>query len=131
MSEIVQIDGLADVIQKELDGYSGDVTSGTKKVVDTVAKGVMQTIKDHISFREISGRYVAAFRLKTVEETPFSKNVTWYVQSPQSHLTHLLEFGHAKRSGGRTRAFPHIQFGEEYALENLPKAIEDVVTSGH
>ncbi len=37
---------------------------------------------------------------------------------------HLLEFGHALRKGGRTRAFPHIAPAEEKAAQILEKEVE-------
>lgn len=42
-------------------------------------------------------------------------------------LTHLLEKGHAKVNGGRTRAFPHIAPVAEKAVENLFRDIKDGV----
>ena len=46
--------------------------------------------------------------------------VTYTVHSKtQYQLTHLLEYGHAKRGGGRTKAQPHIIKGEELAIKEL------------
>ena len=45
-------------------------------------------------------------------------------------LTHLLENGHAKRGGGRVRAFPHIAPAETAGTEQLVKDIERDLKKG-
>ena len=44
-------------------------------------------------------------------------------------LTHLLEYGHASRNGGRVKAQPHIIWVEESASEELMNSIMDAVES--
>lgn len=45
-------------------------------------------------------------------------------------LAHLLEFGHAKRGGGRVAARPYIAAAEQKGIEELEHAIERSLSHG-
>ena len=46
-----------------------------------------------------------------------------HAEKPEYALTHLLEKGHQKRSGGRTKAIVHIALAEEAAVDELEKEL--------
>jgi hypothetical protein len=74
-----------------------------------------------------TGEYVKAFKVKTIEESLGIHSKTWYVRYPYYTLTHLLEDGHkynVNGKSGNSKAYPHIKFGEEYAIKQLPIEIE-------
>ena len=119
------IDNLADMILKELENYSEGVTDGVKKAVDVVAKEVNVEIKKNVTFTQRSGQYVSSFKIKKTHEGRFNKGKTWYVSGGDHRLTHLLEKGHAKRGGGRTRAFPHIIYGEQLAIKRMEELAKE------
>ena len=45
-------------------------------------------------------------------------------------LTHLLEYGHATKTGGRTRAFRHVQPVSEKAEAKLEANVKKVIEKG-
>ena len=122
---MVTADKLANAIMEQLETYSEEVAEMMKKSVDKAANDCMRTIKGHISFQQHTGDYVKSFKLKTAYEDKASKRKLWYVGGEEYRLTHLLEYGHAKVNGGRTRAFPHVRFGEEIAQTNLVKYLKE------
>ncbi|NFF80435.1 hypothetical protein FDA09_11800 [Clostridium botulinum] len=128
----ISIDALADEINKELQNYSNEVTKNVKKSVDKVATEVNKEIKKHISFKQPTGRYVESFRIKTAYEGSFNKRKTWYVANGHYRLTHLLEKGHALKSGGRTNAYPHIIYGEIIAKKRMEELVKEAIkNAGH
>ena len=52
------------------------------------------------------------------------------VQEIHLQLAHLLEFGHAKRGGGRVAARPHIAAAEQAGIESFEQAIERSLRNG-
>lgn len=132
MSDAINIEDLASEIAKSLEMYTEEVTDNVKKAVDKVGDEVNEEIKKHITFRQLTGKYVKAFRLKTSFEDKFNKRKTWYVANGQHRLTHLLEKGHALRGGGRSSAYTHIKYGEEIAQKRMEElAKEAIENAGH
>ena len=123
----VQIDEMADLINEYMSGYTKEITDGVKKATDTVGKEVSEEIKRNITFKEHSGKYVKAFRVKTVFEDRYNKRNTWHVVNGQYRLAHLLEKGHALRQGGRARAYPHIIYGEELAKRRMEQLSKEAI----
>lgn len=129
---MISIDNLASEIVKELENYNENVTNEIKKAVDVVSKECKEEIKNHIEFKQHSGDYVKAFRLKTVSQDKYSKHITWYVGDGQYRLTHLLEKGHALHQGGRARAYHHIIYGEQLAKKRMEELSKEAITNaGH
>jgi hypothetical protein len=127
MSDPINIEDLASEIAKSLELYTEDVTDNIKKAVDTVGKEANEEIKNHINFRQPTGKYVKAFRVKTSYEDKFNKRNTWYVANGEHRLTHLLENGHALRDGGRSEAYPHIKYGDELAQKRMEELTKEAI----
>lgn len=123
----VDISELAEQITETLTEYTQEVSKKVKKAVDKTARQVNEEIKQHITFKDRTGEYRKAFRLKTVKENESGKIKVWHVKKPHYRLTHLLEKGHINKNGTRTRAFPHIKYGEEIAKKNLEQIVREEI----
>lgn len=132
MSNIdILADNLANEIVEALQKYGENVADDVKKGVDKVGKETNEEIKKHITFKQPTGKYVKAFRLKTVFEDRNDKRITWHVANGEHRLTHLLENGHALRQGGRAKAYPHIKYGEELAIKRMEEVAKEAIKNGN
>jgi len=128
MAKKVQVDGLADAINEELEEFADLTTEKMKKAVDDAGKTVKKEISATAPVGK-TGKYSKSWRTKTTMETSMKKEVTVY--SPSRYMiAHLLENGHAKRGGGRVKAIPHIAPAEEAGIKQLEADIERAIRNG-
>ena len=121
MSRTVSIGEMADAIMEDLQEYADAASIDVKAAVRKSANTVKRQIGEKAPVGK-TGRYAKSWRVKTTEEN--SQKLIQTVHSPKRYmLAHLLEKGHAKRNGGRTRAIPHIAPAEQAGVEQLETLI--------
>ena len=73
--------------------------------------------------RERPGPMQKSWAVKNTKENARALEVTVYSRN-RYYLAHLLEFGHAKRGGGRVSGKAHIAPAEEAGIKQLEAEIE-------
>lgn len=125
MANPIKVDEIANEIANALSGYTVQVAEGVKVAADETMKELVADTKKDAPER--SGRYKKAIASKVRYESEYEKRLLWYVKKPYHALTHLLERGHAKRGGGRVKAYPHIEKNRENAATRFTERTKEVI----
>lgn len=112
---------LAKEITKTLKQYTTEVTEGIEEIKDDLAQEAVKKLKSGGPYKERTGKYSKSWSVKKVKSDRTIFNRKHY------QLTHLLEYGHASRNGGRVAARPHIEDVESYVVEQFEKRVEDLL----
>ena len=116
-----KVDQMAHVIMEGLQEYADLATEDMKAAVKKAGNKAKSDVQAGAPVR--TGKYKKSWAVKTTKENANAMEVTVHYKN-RYQLAHLLEFGHAKRGGGRTRAFPHIAPAEAAAAELLEQEVE-------
>lgn len=124
----VNVDGLSAAIAKEMQEYSEDFEKTLKSGIEEIAEETVQELKNDPNVPKKTGYYKKSFYTKKVASGHgYYRQV---VANKDYQLTHLLEFGHAKVNGGRTRAFPHFAPAEKRIEKKMDELIERAAHGG-
>lgn len=104
-----------DQFASALSDILGDIADGADEAVfqlvrDSVSEGRDEWRKNAESYGWEYGQFVT---FRTLRQ---KHGVEGHIFSRKPGLPHLLEKGHAKIGGGRTRAFPHVKPAADYAF---------------
>lgn len=116
-----KINQMAHVIMEGLQEYADLATEDMKAAVKKAGNKAKSDVQAGAPVD--TGRYKKSWTVKTTKENANAMEVTVHSKN-RYQLAHQLEFGHAKRGGGRTRAFPHIAPAEAAAAELLEREVE-------
>ena len=123
----IPIDKLADTVSEMLTDYADMASDEMKKAVKDAGNTVKKAIGEGAPVK--TGKYAKSWSVKNTKENAHALEVTVYSRN-RYQLAHLLEHGHAKRNGGRTRAIPHIAPAEQQGIEQLEREITRRLQNG-
>ena len=125
MARSVSAGSLADAIMDSVREYSSLAADEMKEAVREAGNTVRDEIREKAP--KDTGIYAKSWTVKKQRETSSSLSLTVHSRN-RYQLAHLLEFGHAKRGGGRVSAKPHIADAEAAGIrqleEDIRKALE-------
>lgn len=113
---IVDFSGEVMDILKE---FGIEATEALGQSIEETAKESAKRLKSN-SPKGRTGRYAKGWTTK-IERGRLTTSATVHGKSGTYQLAHLLEFGHAKRGGGRVGGIVHIAPVEQWAVEEVEK----------
>lgn len=111
---------LSKEIQKYLQEYKEEIDEDVQDETDKAIASAKTELRS-ISPKN-TGNYASGWAVKSKKYSNGYYKVIWNRKAYQ--LTHLLEFGHATRNGGRTKAQPHIRPTEEKYKTRFTESLE-------
>lgn len=124
----IKIDQLANEITKTIKAYTEDVSEAVSREVDKIADDVLKEVKTNHPYKDRSGDYTKGFK-KTKRDAPGrTRRIIW--NKKHYRRVHLLEFGHAKRGGGRVPAYPHLRPAYDKYTPHLMNNIKKIIRNG-
>ena len=107
----VTAETLADAVMEIMEEYRADVTASLREVVHYVAKMGAEAIRSDskTKFRDVKlskGRYATGWTAKDADGRLDARSYIYNSKYPG--FTQLLEYGHAKRKGGRVSGTEYI-----------------------
>ncbi len=121
MADRIRIDQLASEVMAGLTEYADLATEDMKKAVKKAGATVRKEIQANAP--KDTGDYAKSWSVKNMKETASSLEVAVHSRN-RYQLAHLLEFGHAKRGGGRVPGRAHIAPAEEKGVRELEREIQ-------
>lgn len=119
-NQTITSDKLAETIMSGLMEYAELAAEDMKEIVKSTGEETKENIRNTAPKR--TGKYAKSWTSDKISETADSLTVSVHSKT-RYRLTHLLEFGHAKRGGGRVSARPHIAAAEKKAEQILTAEI--------
>lgn len=124
----VSVDQLAAEIAKFVKAYTDDVAAAIEQEVDRTADDILNEIKTNHPYRDRTGDYTRNFRKSKQDEPGRTRRIIW--NKKHYRRVHLLEFGHAKRGGGRVPAYPHLRPAYDKHAPRLVDKIKQIIRNG-
>lgn len=95
-----------------------DVVDATLGAIDEVRKEAVRKLKAESPKRPGGGKYAKGWTSKK-EQGRLRVGAVVYGKSGTYQLAHLLEHGHLKRNGERTKSITHIEPVEDWAVKEV------------
>lgn len=98
----------------------------SREEITLIANEALQKLRNHPNIPVRTGDYARGFFLKKKSSGTY---FGYKLKNKKYRITHLLEHGHAKRGGGRTRAFPHWKDAQKI-VDELPDRLKRRISGG-
>lgn len=123
---MTSIDDLANEIARAIQDYTEDVADAIAAAADKTAEDIRTDAESAAPKRK--GEYASGFKVTKQSSRDAVRRIVW--NKKHYRIVHLLEFGHAKRGGGRVRAYPHLRPAYDRNVDAFQEKVRRIVQNG-